>query len=87
MSRTIKQQPELRHVIFHLALAIECLGRGHRKAALYELEQIWGLIGFHGDDEEFYQFCERGWLNDGRQKEEKEVPLGKRRRVSRSGGK
>lgn len=55
----IKDHPELRHVLFHLALAIECLHQGHPKSAEYELAQIWEQIGFQGDDEEFHEFCEQ----------------------------
>lgn len=74
----IKDHPELRHVLFHLGLAIECLHKGHPKAAEYELEQIWGLIGWDGNDEAFYRFTERGW--SGGQKEEEEMSLGRETR-------
>ena len=46
---TLKQLPELRHVLAHLMLALEELAEGDSKAALYELRQCRGMLLWKGD--------------------------------------
>lgn len=48
---SIKHDPELRHVLSHLANAIEHLAHGSKDAALHELESIEGLIFWESDEE------------------------------------
>lgn len=48
----IKEQPELRHVLAHLHLAIDSLANGQKEDALYELASIHGLIFFASDEEQ-----------------------------------
>lgn len=73
MGVRIKDHPELRHVLFHLMLAIECVADNQPQAAKYEMEQIWGLLSFDGDDEDFYRFTQcwkGGGLYHGKEEEE-----------------
>jgi len=60
---TIKEDPELQHVLGHLWLAIEHAARGEDNAALYELDSIEGLI-FFNDPDDRVEYLER--LNYGK---------------------
>ncbi len=55
---TLKQLPELRHVLAHLMIALEELALGHRKAALYELRQCEGMLLWKGD-RDFRRWAEK----------------------------
>jgi len=79
---SIKEQPELRHVLAHLALAMDSLANGHPKDALYELENIHGLI-FFASDEEQVRVAERKYKWAAR----KASVQGAARRSSRDGRK
>ena len=47
----IKADPELRHVLSHMILALRALAEGHPRVAQYELQQIEGLVFFESDDD------------------------------------
>ena len=51
MSQSIKSNAELRHVLSHLSLAISAIAKGNPNEAVYELEQIEGLLFFETDEE------------------------------------
>jgi hypothetical protein len=48
----IKKDPELRHVLSHVYLAIESLAGGHPADCRYELESIRNLVFFSSDEEQ-----------------------------------
>jgi hypothetical protein len=43
---SIKEHPELRHVLAHLVLAIEYAASGHARLAKSELDSVRGLVNF-----------------------------------------
>ena len=55
---SVKEHPELRHVLAHLYYAIEALSSGHSGEALYELRSIEGLV-FWDTDERMTEFSRR----------------------------
>jgi len=48
---SVKEDSEVQHVLAHLWLALEHLAKDEKKAALYELDSIAGLIFFDNDAE------------------------------------
>lgn len=51
----VKGRPELRHILAHLYMAIECTIRDCPNGALDHLKSIEGLIFFDGDDPQDYE--------------------------------
>lgn len=47
----IKDEPELRHVLAHLIMAIDAITEGNLKVAKHEVESIEGLIMWNSDQD------------------------------------
>lgn len=76
---SLKDQPELRHFLSHVLLAIEELANGHKAAAIYEIRSIESLVSWSGDDGKFRRFCS-AWKGKHEEKE-KALPLTRRRKL------
>lgn len=63
---SIKEQAELRHVLAHIVYAIKALAEGNDNEAIYEVDQVEGLI-FWEDDESMTKHLEA--INYGKSKE------------------
>ena len=48
----VKKDPELRHILAHMDLAIRSLAEGLPADALYEMDSIKNLIYFETDEEQ-----------------------------------
>ena len=46
----VKEHPELRHVLTHISYAIRALAEGKTSEAIYELDQVEGLIMWESDE-------------------------------------
>lgn len=47
----VKDDPELRHILAHLIMAIEAITEGNLKVAQHEIESIEGLVMWNSDQD------------------------------------
>ena len=57
MKISVKEQAELRHILAHMIYAIRANAEGHHAEAMYEVDQIEGLV-FWDDDESMTKHIE-----------------------------
>lgn len=76
---SVKSQAELRHILAHLIYAIRANAEGHHAEAMYEVDQIEGLV-FWEDDEAMAKHIEAidyGGVKEMRSEKEREKLQGK----------